>query len=135
LVVDRLPRWAAYLRQSGPAVSSRSAREIGRYRADFRFTVTTGAGNPSWYYEDWLILIANSDMKTDGFVSRSPTVMSATAFTLTAERYDQAGDTASDCGGRPTRTTGGRAGCHASAGRAVTLPARGIDVRVVDAWR
>ena len=54
--------------------------EIGRYRANFRFTVTicacacacACACNPSWYYEDRLILIANGEMKTDGFVSREP---------------------------------------------------------------
>ncbi|MEU4220950.1 hypothetical protein [Actinoplanes sp. NPDC026623] len=73
LVVDRLPGWAAYPRQSGPArLFALKPGEIGRYRANFRFTVTTCACNPSWYYEDWLILIANGEMKTDGFVSREP---------------------------------------------------------------
>ena len=73
LIVDRLPGWAAYPRQSGPArLFALKPGEIGRYRANFRFTVTTCACNPSWYYEDWLILIANGEIKTDGFVSREP---------------------------------------------------------------
>ena len=73
LVVDRLPGGAAYPRQSGPArLFALKLGEIGRYRANFRFTGTTCACNPSWYYEDWLILIANSEMKTDGFVSHRP---------------------------------------------------------------
>jgi hypothetical protein len=73
LVVDRLPGWAAYPRQSGPArLFALKPGQIGRYRANFRFTVTTCACNPSWYYEDWLILIANGEMKTDGLVARGP---------------------------------------------------------------
>lgn len=73
LVVDRLPGWAAYPRQSGPArLFALEPGELGRYRANFRFTATTCACDPSWYYEDWLILIANGEMKTDGFVARRP---------------------------------------------------------------
>lgn len=73
LVVERLPGWAAYPRQSGPArLFALKSGEIGRYRANFRFTVTTCACNPSWHYEDRLILIANGGMKADGFVSREP---------------------------------------------------------------
>ncbi len=73
LIVDRLPGCAAYPRQSGPSrLFTLKPGEIGRYQANFRFTVTTCACNPSWYYEDWLILIANGEMKTDGFVSRKP---------------------------------------------------------------
>jgi hypothetical protein len=73
LVVDRLPGWAAYPRQSGPArLFTLKPGEIGRYRANFRFTVTTCPCNPSWYYEDRLILIANGEMRSDGFVSREP---------------------------------------------------------------
>ena len=71
--MDRLPGWAAYPQQIGPArLFALKPGEIGRYRANFRFTVTTCACIPSWYYEDWLILIANGEMKTDGFVSREP---------------------------------------------------------------
>lgn len=73
MVVDRLPGGAAYPRQSGPArLFALQPGEIGRYRANFRFTVTTCACNPSWYYEDWLILIVNGEMKTDEFISREP---------------------------------------------------------------
>ncbi|BAL88846.1 hypothetical protein AMIS_36260 [Actinoplanes missouriensis 431] len=73
LVVDRLPAGAAYPRHSGPArLFTLKPGETGRYRANFRFTVTTCACNPGWYYEDWLILIANCEMKADGFVSRKP---------------------------------------------------------------
>lgn len=34
--------------------------------------ITRMACNPSWCYEDSLMLIANSEMKPDGFVSREP---------------------------------------------------------------
>jgi hypothetical protein len=46
--------------------------QIGRYQANFRFTVTTCACNPSWYYEDWLILVANGHVRSDEFSSRKP---------------------------------------------------------------
>ena len=73
LFVDRLPGWAAYPRQSGPArLFKLKPGETGRYRANFRFTVTSCACNPSWYYEDWLILVASGEMKTDGFISGEP---------------------------------------------------------------
>ncbi|WP_127501854.1 hypothetical protein [Actinoplanes solisilvae] len=73
LVVDRLPGGAAYPRQNGPVRLFRlRPGQIGRYRANFRFTVTTCACNPSWYYEDRLILIANGEIRTDGFISRTP---------------------------------------------------------------
>jgi hypothetical protein len=73
LVVDRLPGQAAYPRHSGPArLFTLMPGEIGGYRANFRFTVTTCACNPSWYYEDWQILVANGQIRSDGFISRKP---------------------------------------------------------------
>jgi hypothetical protein len=73
LVVDRLPGLAAYPRQSGPGrLFVLLPRQIGRYQANFRFTSTTCACNPSWYYEDWLILVANGQVRSDGFISRKP---------------------------------------------------------------
>jgi hypothetical protein len=73
LVVDRLPGRAAYPRHSGPArLFTLMPGDIGGYRANFRFTFTTCACNPSWYYEDWLVLIGYGEVKTDGFVSRKP---------------------------------------------------------------
>ncbi|TDC72194.1 hypothetical protein E1193_28280 [Micromonospora sp. KC606] len=73
LVVDRLPGLAAYPRQSGPArLFVLLPGQIGCYRANFRFTFTTCACNPSSYYEDWLILVANGQVRSDGFISREP---------------------------------------------------------------
>jgi hypothetical protein len=73
LVVDRLPGRAAYPRLSGPArLFQLMPGQIGRYRANFRFTFTTCSCNPSWYYEDWLVLVANGQMKTDAFLWRDP---------------------------------------------------------------
>jgi hypothetical protein len=73
LVVDRLPGLAAYPRQSGPArLFVLRPGQIGCYRANFRFTFTTCPCNPSWYYEDWLILVANGRVRSDGFISRKP---------------------------------------------------------------
>jgi len=74
VVVDRVPGWAAYPRDSGPArLFALEPGEIGRYRANFRFRHTTCPCNPSWYFEDWLILVGHGRMAADGFVSCTPT--------------------------------------------------------------
>jgi len=73
LVVDRLPGSAAYPRQSGPGrLFVLRPGQVGRYRANFRFTFTTCPCNPSWYFEDWLVLIANGETRTDDFIARKP---------------------------------------------------------------
>ncbi|SNY55514.1 hypothetical protein SAMN05421748_116160 [Paractinoplanes atraurantiacus] len=73
VLVDRLPGSAAYPRQSGPVrLFKLLPGEIGRYRANFRFAVTTCQCNPSWFYEDWLLLMANGEIETDGFLARTP---------------------------------------------------------------
>lgn len=73
LVVDRLPGHAAYPRQSGPArLFTLRPGEVGRYRANFRFTFTTCPCNPSWYYEDWLIHVSHGEISNDGFISCTP---------------------------------------------------------------
>jgi hypothetical protein len=67
VTVERLPGWAAYPR------SGRSARlfslgpgQVGRYRANFRFTGC--ACNPSWFYETWTVHISNGSVDADRFV-------------------------------------------------------------------
>ncbi|MET8154172.1 hypothetical protein ACIBSW_12615 [Actinoplanes sp. NPDC049668] len=71
LVVDRLPGRAVYPRQSGLGRLFRLLPgQVGRYRANFRFTVTACACNPSWNYEDWLVLVANDQVRGDEFISR-----------------------------------------------------------------
>ncbi len=73
LVVDRLPGGFAYPREYGPTrLFTLRPGQIGSYRANFRFTFTTCPCNPSWYYEEWLVLIANGELRTDGFLSREP---------------------------------------------------------------
>ena len=73
LVVDRLPGLAAYPRQSGPArLFVLLPGQVGRYRVNFRFTVTQCACDPSWYYEDWLVHICHGETEVDGFVEREP---------------------------------------------------------------
>jgi hypothetical protein len=73
LIVDHLPGQAAYPRHSGPArLFTLEPGEIGAYRANFRFTFTTCACNPSWYYEDRLLLIGNGKMTADAFISSKP---------------------------------------------------------------
>jgi hypothetical protein len=70
LVVDRLPDHAAYPRPTGPArLFTLAPGEIGEYRANFRFTVTTCPCNMDWYYEDQLILVSHG---ATGFLSRAP---------------------------------------------------------------
>lgn len=49
-----------------------AAEQIGCYRANFRFAHTTCLGNLSWFYEDWLVLIANDWLRADGFLSGEP---------------------------------------------------------------
>jgi hypothetical protein len=72
VIVDRLPGWAAYPRQNRLArLFALKPGEIGRYRANFRFTGTCACA-PSWHYEDWLILLACDEVETDGFLSREP---------------------------------------------------------------
>ncbi|MEU4237074.1 hypothetical protein [Actinoplanes sp. NPDC026619] len=73
LVVDRLPGWAAYPRRSGPGrLFTLMPGQVGRYRANFRFTMTTCACDPSWYYEDWVVHIGNGEVVADGFQRREP---------------------------------------------------------------
>jgi hypothetical protein len=73
LVVDRLPGRAAYPQSSGPArLFTLGPGEVGRYRANFRFRFTECACDPSWYYEDWLVLVGHGEMTTDGFIARKP---------------------------------------------------------------
>jgi hypothetical protein len=92
LVVDRLPGHAAYPRQSGPGrLFKLMPGEVGEYRANFRFTFTSCACNPSWFYEDWLVLISHGAM-SNGRIPRfaSRTMRSTTASTSTADRDDWA---------------------------------------------
>ncbi len=94
LVVDRLPGLAAYPRQSGPArLFVLLPGQTGRYRANFRFTVTQCPCDPSWYYEDWLVHISHGEVEDAGFVERAP---------------DQDVDHRVHLYGGSTRSTGGR---------------------------
>ncbi|WP_233625052.1 hypothetical protein [Actinoplanes sp. ATCC 53533] len=73
LVVDRLPGWAAFPRQSGPArLFVLMPGQTGRYRANFRFMVTQCPCDPSWYYEDWLVHISHGEIEGGGFIEREP---------------------------------------------------------------
>jgi hypothetical protein len=73
LTVDRMPGRAAYPRRNGPARLFRlRPGEVGALRANFRFTYTECPCNPSWYYEDWLVLVGHGEMRTDEFRSRRP---------------------------------------------------------------
>jgi len=46
--------------------------QVGRYRANFRFTFTECSGNPSWFYEEWTVHVANGPVDPDRFVDRDP---------------------------------------------------------------
>jgi hypothetical protein len=64
LVVDLLPGWAAYPVRRGPARLFTLARgQIGRHRANFRFTGCACA--PQWYYEQWTTQIAHTPAGVD----------------------------------------------------------------------
>jgi hypothetical protein len=61
LVVDRLPGRAAYPRPSGMSrLFTLAPGEVGEYRANFRLTGCSC--DPSWYYEDWLLRVANGPL-------------------------------------------------------------------------
>jgi hypothetical protein len=50
LVVDKMPGRAAYPRQSGQArLFQLQPGQVGRYRANFRYTFSECACNPSWF--------------------------------------------------------------------------------------
>lgn len=71
LTVDRLPGLAAYPRlPASTRLFALDEGQIGRYRANFRFTGC--ACNPSWYYEDWLVHISNGKVSRDRFLHGQP---------------------------------------------------------------
>lgn len=73
LVVDRLPGHAAYPPQSGPGrLFTLMPGDVGEYRANFRFTSTSCACDPSWFYEDWLVLISHGAMSDGEFLACKP---------------------------------------------------------------
>ncbi|MEU4398080.1 hypothetical protein [Micromonospora orduensis] len=72
-IVDRLPGRAADPRDRGATrLFTLSPGQVGRYRANFRFTFTQCACNPSWFYEDWVVHVGNGPVEPDGFVHREP---------------------------------------------------------------
>jgi hypothetical protein len=71
LVVDRLPGSAAYPPRRVPArLFTLGPGQVGRYRANFRFTGC--ACDPSWYYENWLIHISNGTTDPNRFTHGRP---------------------------------------------------------------
>lgn len=73
VIVERLPGWAAYPRDRGSArLFTLAAGQVGRYRANFRFTVTQCACNPSWFYEEWVVHVGNGRVEPDRFIHSEP---------------------------------------------------------------
>ena len=73
VIVGRLPGLAAYPRDGGPArLFTLAAGQLGRYRANFRFTVTQCPCNPSWFYEEWVVQIGNGRVEPDRFIGHEP---------------------------------------------------------------
>jgi hypothetical protein len=67
VTVDRLPGRAAYPRPRPPArLFTLGPRQVGRYRANFRFTGC--ACNPSWFYETWTMHSSNGSVDADRFI-------------------------------------------------------------------
>jgi hypothetical protein len=65
LRVDRLPGSEAYpRREQVKRLFTLAPGETGRYRANFRFRFTTCACAPYWFYESWLVLVANGPTRT-----------------------------------------------------------------------
>ena len=71
ITVERLPGSAAYPRTRGSARLFRLLpRQVGRYRANFRFTGC--ACNPSWFYEDWVVHVSNGPVEPGRFIQGQP---------------------------------------------------------------
>jgi hypothetical protein len=67
VVVDRLPSRAAYpIRRTPARLFTLAPGQIGRYRANFRFTGCACA--PRWYYEHWTIHVAVAAVRQDLFL-------------------------------------------------------------------
>jgi hypothetical protein len=72
-VVGRLPTLAAYPHGRGPArLFTLAAGQVGRYRANFRFTVTQCPCNPSWFYEELVVHVGNGRVEPDRFIHHEP---------------------------------------------------------------
>ncbi|MDR7277920.1 hypothetical protein [Catenuloplanes atrovinosus] len=60
VIVDRIPGGAAFPRDRGKSrLFALAPGQVGRYRANFRFTFTRCSCDPSWFYEDWLVHVGN----------------------------------------------------------------------------
>ncbi len=71
--MERLPGRAAYPRDRRSArLFTLAPGQVGRYRANFRFTVTECPRNPSWYYEEWAVHVGNGLVAPDTFVHGAP---------------------------------------------------------------
>jgi len=67
VIVDRLPGWAAYpAPRPYPRLFKLMPGEVGRYRANFRFTGCCCA--PQWYYESWTVHVAYDTPRADLFL-------------------------------------------------------------------
>lgn len=72
-IVERLPGRAAYPRDRGPArLFTLAPGQMGRYRANFRFTFTDCPCNPSWFYEEWVVHVGNGPAEPDRFTHNEP---------------------------------------------------------------
>jgi len=72
-IVERLPGRAAYPRDRGSSrLFTLAPGNVGRYRANVRFTFTECACNPSWFYEEWVVHVGNGPVEPDGFIRSEP---------------------------------------------------------------
>jgi hypothetical protein len=72
-VVKRLLPTAAYPRHRGPGgLFTLGPGQVGRYRVNFRFTRTQCPCDMSWYYEDWVVHVANGPVAPGRFVHGEP---------------------------------------------------------------
>jgi hypothetical protein len=67
-------RWsAAYPRDRGSAhLFTLAPGQVGRYRANFRFTFTECACDPGWFYEEWVVHVGSGPVEPDRFVHSEP---------------------------------------------------------------
>jgi hypothetical protein len=76
VAVRRQPLWVAYPR--GPLGHGRhlfvlAPGQLGRYQLNFRTRQTQCPCAPAWYYEHWVVHVANAPASPDLFLTTTPT--------------------------------------------------------------
>ncbi|MEV4343047.1 hypothetical protein AB0J83_01010 [Actinoplanes sp. NPDC049596] len=72
VIVGRGQKWAAFPSLGAARLFTVLPGQFGRYRANFRFRVTTCPCNPSWYYENHVLHVSNGYPDPGAFLQGEP---------------------------------------------------------------